>query len=248
MTAKIPRNGFIDGERVVNGVRERFAHNPADFTVTQSEWNLSYNDNGATVLVQDLDGLVHHLGQQAYYDGNLQAAVGLLASKDVIRHAPMKLIAEIIANFDPPLHKPLLRKLNGAPAPGDGTARHGYGIPVFERCGYACAYCGLDMLASYEAWLQLSIDHVIPHQMIRRDYSKEWIEDLANLVTCCRSCNEFGNRFRFDDPAPASEPAFFDLRDRVFVQRRARLVLAHARESLIYASQKEHFENPGHDR
>jgi len=48
--------------------------------------------------------------------------------------------------------------------------------------------------------------------------------------------------------APASEPAFFDLRDRVFVQRRARLVLAHARESLIYASQKEHFENPGHDR
>jgi hypothetical protein len=227
----------------------KFAWQPGDVEITPGDWQVAYAGpvgSGGTFLVQDLDGLVQHLEQQPRYDGNLQAALDRFAATDLIRHAPMKLIAEVIANSRPGLRRPLPRTITPVRALGDGTARHGYGPPVFERDGYVCVYCGLNMLASYEGWLQLSVDHVIPQQMIKRnDYRKDWIEDLANLVTCCRSCNEFGNRFRFDDPAPTSDDDFFDLRDRVFVQRRACLALAHARERLRYEKVRTHTSHAG---
>jgi len=229
---------------------DKFAWHPGDFEVTPGEWPVSYEGpagSRATYLVQDLDGLAQHLMQQPGYDGNLQAALNCFASTDLIRHAPMKLIAEIIASSGPALPQPLSRTITNPPVTGDGTARHGYGVPVFEQCGYACVYCGLDMLTTYEAWLQLSVDHVVPRQMIAAGYPKLWIEDMANLVTCCRSCNEFGNHFRLDDAVPASPAGFFDLRDRVFVQRRARLALAHARERRAYektCSRTDHAGSP----
>ncbi len=80
------------------------------------------------------------------------------------------------------------------------------------------------------------VDHVVPHQMTRRGYPREWIEDLANLVTCCRACNDFGNRFIVADPAPTSPEAFLDLRDRVYIERRARIAAARAREK------RDHFD------
>ena len=46
---------------------------------------------------------------------------------------------------------------------------------------------------------------------------------------------------------PASPAGFFDLRDRVFVQRRARLALAHARERRAYektCSRTDHAGSP----
>jgi HNH endonuclease len=226
----------------------KFAWHPGDVEITPGDWQVAYAGpvgSSGTFLVQDLDGLVQHLEQQPGYDGDLQAALDYFAATDLIRHAPMKLIAEIISSSGPGLRRPLPRTITPGRALGDGTARHGYGPPVFDRDGYACVYCGLDMLASYQAWLQLSVDHVIPQHMIKRHgYRKDWIEDLANLVTCCRSCNEFGNRFQFDDAAPASPSEFFDLRDRVFVQRRARLSLAHALERLNYEKLRAHTNQP----
>lgn len=136
------------------------------------------------------------------------------------------------------------RKPLGRPRQGDLTARHGYGPPVFDQCGYCCAYCGLDMSASFEAWLQLSIDHVIPRQMSKppRNWPAYLVEDITNLVTCCRACNDFGNRFVVPDAAPDCEPAFYDLRDRVFVERRYHILLARQRE------RRDHFEKVAANR
>lgn len=49
----------------------------------------------------------------------------------------------------------------------------------------------------YEAWLDVSIDHVIPRGTVKRlGYPQDWVEDIANLVTSCRACNEFLNGYR----------------------------------------------------
>jgi hypothetical protein len=123
----------------------------------------------------------------------------------------------------------------GRAAQGDATARHGYGPPVFKQCGYTCAYCGFEMGAAYEAWLQLSVDHVVPMGTRSKGYRVDWLEDVANQVTCCRPCNEFLNAFLVSDPPPTDEAAFFDLRDRVFREKRALALAAHARERDWYA-------------
>ena len=122
------------------------------------------------------------------------------------------------------------RQLLGIPGQGDVTARHGYGPPVFRECGFTCAYCGFDMGATYQTWLQISVDHVIPHSSLARGYPREWIEDLVNLVTCCRSCNEFMNAYSVSNPVPVSDEAFFELRDRHFLAKRALALAAHERE------------------
>jgi ADP-ribosylglycohydrolase len=126
------------------------------------------------------------------------------------------------------------RALLGRPRQGDVTARHGYGPPVFEECGYTCVYCGLDMEHTYEWWLQISVDHVVPRNAVSRGYPAEWIEDIANLVTCCRACNEFGNQFTVTDLPSANAEAFFDLRDQVFAIRKANILARHATERAWY--------------
>jgi SNF2 family DNA or RNA helicase len=63
----------------------------------------------------------------------------------------------------------------------------------------------------------------------------EWIESLVNLVTCCRTCSDFGNHFRVAGPAPTRFEAFVDLRDHVFHQRRDAIIASHARERTFYA-------------
>ena len=127
------------------------------------------------------------------------------------------------------------RQLLGAPAVGDGSSRRGYGPPVFEQCGFACAYCGYAMGAEYEPWLSLSVDHVIPSGVGKRlNYPTEWIQDTANLVTCCRSCNEFLNGYKVTDPAPATLEEFFNLRDRHFLTKRESVLARHATERAWY--------------
>ncbi len=128
------------------------------------------------------------------------------------------------------------RQLLGIPVQGDATARHGYGPPVFRECGFACAYCGLDMGASYEMWLQISVDHVIPRSSVARGYPREWVEDIVNLVTCCRACNEFMNAYSVSDPVPASAAAFFELRDHHFLAKRTLALAAHQRERSWHAA------------
>lgn len=46
---------------------------------------------------------------------------------------------------------------------------------VFERDGYRCRYCGIELTDP-------TIDHVMP-------VSRGGTDGMANLVTCCYSCN-----------------------------------------------------------
>ncbi len=74
-----------------------------------------------------------------------------------------------------------------------------------RECGSNCVYCGLDLGNTYEAWLGFSVDHVIPGSTVARlGYPAEWVNDLINLVTACRSCNEFLNGYRVTDPTPSA--------------------------------------------
>ncbi|MBO8128151.1 MAG: HNH endonuclease [Peptococcaceae bacterium] len=127
------------------------------------------------------------------------------------------------------------RKLLGRPPGGDGTCRRGYGVPVFKQCGLTCVYCGRFLGAPYEAWLDISIDHVIPRSAIEQlGVPREWVEDVANLVTCCRACNEFLNQYRVNPPAPQNLAQFFDLRDQVFRDKRELARRRHAEERMWY--------------
>lgn len=128
------------------------------------------------------------------------------------------------------------RALLGRPPWGDGTCRHGYGPLVFAQCGTACVYCGRELGTAYEAWLDVSIDHVVPTETVKRlGYPREWIEDVANLVTSCRACNEFLNGYRVSEPAPATPEEFFAMRDRHFLAKRTWVLTRHERE-------REHYE------
>lgn len=52
-------------------------------------------------------------------------------------------------------------------------------LAIYLRDGCACVYCG----ATVEAGAVLSLDHVVAH-------SKTENNDAANLVTCCKRCND----------------------------------------------------------
>jgi hypothetical protein len=123
------------------------------------------------------------------------------------------------------------RQLLGRAASGDGTCRRGYGPPVFSECGMDCAYCDRNMGESYESWLNVSIDHVIPSEAVKRlGWPREWVEDIANVVTCCRACNEFLNGYRIADPPPVTVDMFFELRDQHFSAKRTWVIERHVRE------------------
>ena len=123
----------------------------------------------------------------------------------------------------------------GKPRSGDATCRHGYGLDVFGQCGTACVYCDRELGEPYEAWLDVSVDHVIPVETINRlGYPNEWVNDLINLVTCCRACNEFLNGHRVHEPAPATLDGFLTIRDQVFAEKRRHARECHQREREMY--------------
>lgn len=121
------------------------------------------------------------------------------------------------------------RQFLGKPPPGDLTARKGYGPPVFKLLGHRCAYCAAD-LTRYESWLGISVDHVLPQQLTKVGWRKDWLLDRVNLVPCCRACNEFTNSYKVPEAPPSSPKEFFDLRDRHFELKRAMAAGAHERE------------------
>lgn len=126
-------------------------------------------------------------------------------------------------------------ELLGIPPSGDGTARHGYGRPVFAECGYRCVYCGFEMGGPYESWLNLSIDHVVPAHVVKVGWPPDWVLDRINLVTCCRACNEFLNGFRLPNTAvPESFAAFIAIRDRAFDEKKDLALKRHAIERERY--------------
>lgn len=116
----------------------------------------------------------------------------------------------------------LLGALRGA------NARHDYGLQLQRVTGeHTCAYCGLDLVDTYEHWLMLSVDHVIPVSVARvLKIPRPLYNDLINCVLACSACNTFDNQFKKVDSVTTGEwslEAFIELRNIIFVERRDRI-------------------------
>jgi 5-methylcytosine-specific restriction endonuclease McrA len=129
------------------------------------------------------------------------------------------------------------RKLIGRPT--GSNCRHEYGLKLQKLAGlHACAYCGMSLVDTYEHWLMMSVDHVVPTragQVV--GISDAWLADYANIVLCCSACNGFGNRYKLMPEMtgrPATLDEFFALRDRVFADRKALILLSHEKERAFY--------------
>ena len=135
----------------------------------------------------------------------------------------------------------LLGALRGA------NARYEYGLQLQRVTGeHACAYCGMELTDTYEHWLLLTVDHVVPVSVARAlRIPRPLYNDLINCVLACSACNGFDNRFSYEEPVATargghrfgrSAEAFVELRNIVFAERRARITKLHAAERAFYAA------------
>ncbi len=129
----------------------------------------------------------------------------------------------------------------GPPSDTTGACRSGYGLAFQRLTGQTtCAYCGLSLVDSYEHWLLMSIDHVVPRADARRlGIPADFVEDVVNIVLCCAGCNGFGNRYR-STATPRSEwtlDAFLELRDRIYAERFQAIATRRGVERTFFASQ-----------
>ena len=72
-------------------------------------------------------------------------------------------------------------------------ALRGYAHGILKRDGFRCRYCGLDGSASFENWVTLSWDHLLPRGHPDRD-------NPDFIVAACTFCNTADNRY-FDKSA-----------------------------------------------
>lgn len=56
------------------------------------------------------------------------------------------------------------------------------GLSILERDRFRCQYCGLDGMTSFENYLVLSVDFIMPR-------ARGGKKSAQNLVTACRPCN-----------------------------------------------------------
>ncbi len=64
----------------------------------------------------------------------------------------------------------------------------GYAFPVHKRDNFKCRYCGADGTQSFDTWLTLSWDHLLPKGHPNRD-------NLDFIVTACNFCNTADNHY-----------------------------------------------------
>ena len=64
----------------------------------------------------------------------------------------------------------------------------GYAFEIHKRDGFKCQYCGADGSKSFETWLTLSVDHLLPKGNPNRD-------NPEYAVTACHFCNTADNRY-----------------------------------------------------
>lgn len=64
----------------------------------------------------------------------------------------------------------------------------GYSFKIHKQENFTCRYCGADGTKSFDTWLSLSRDHLLP----------TWHPDRDNpdyIVTACKFCNTADNRY-----------------------------------------------------
>jgi hypothetical protein len=64
----------------------------------------------------------------------------------------------------------------------------GYGFPIHQRDNFKCQYCGADGTKSFDTWLTLSCDHLLP-----KGHSKRELD--VYIVTACQFCNTADNHY-----------------------------------------------------
>jgi len=64
----------------------------------------------------------------------------------------------------------------------------GYAHPIHKRDNFTCRYCGADGAKSFDTWLTLTVDHLLPKGHPHRD-------DQDFMVTACSFCNTADNRY-----------------------------------------------------
>ncbi len=119
-----------------------------------------------------------------------------------------------------------------------GICRRGYGLRHQRVTGQsACAYCGISLVDTYDHWLMMSYDHVIPSSICKAlVIPQAWVDDIINRVLACSGCNGFRNRYQPQEhfACPTNLDAFITLRDRVFADRRERILLSHKEDRQFY--------------
>ncbi len=119
------------------------------------------------------------------------------------------------------------------------NCRHGYGLKFMRVTGQTkCAYCGHDFTVSYENWLQMALDHVVPRSVCGSlRLHDDWVEDCSNKVLACGACNSFFNRYKpsWEFDCPDTLDAFYDLRDRIFEDRKRPILQKHKDERAFFA-------------
>ena len=68
------------------------------------------------------------------------------------------------------------------------TSLQGYAFQVHQRDKFRCQYCGVDGTASFDVWLTLSEDHLLPKGHPDR-------ENPDYRVTSCQFCNTADNHY-----------------------------------------------------
>ena len=69
-----------------------------------------------------------------------------------------------------------------------GESLRGYGHQIYKRDGFKCVYCGVDGSKSFDVWLTLTCDHLLPKGHPDRENSEF-------IVTACNFCNVAENRY-----------------------------------------------------
>ena len=74
------------------------------------------------------------------------------------------------------------------PEKGFTDSLRGYAHSTHRRDRFVCCYCGLDGKKSFDNWLRLTQEHLLPKTDTRR-------EDPNFIVAACMFCNVADNRF-----------------------------------------------------
>jgi hypothetical protein len=96
-------------------------------------------------------------------------------------------------------------------------ALRGYAYETMKRDGFKCRYCGLDGRESFDNWLTLSEDHLLPKSHPKRN-------DRDFIVCACNFCNCADNRYF--DLASKRGLVFDSMTPEALVQQRRAFVLA----------------------
>jgi hypothetical protein len=136
--------------------------------------------------------------------------------------------------------KALLGRVSG------NNCRRGYGLKFMRVTGQTtCAYCGLDLVASFENWLQMALDHVVPRNVCKSiSLPDEWTKDCINRVLACSACNGLDNRYKPQvlPDCPRLLTAFCELRDLIFAERKKRIATCRDKERDFF--QRRLWEHP----